>query len=180
MSSKSPIQAGVLSASDAALIDALSRRYRGALVSYFRNRLPAGVDLEDLVQDVFTRLLQRGDAGAIERIDGYLFQIAGSIIADRARRMKRRLASEHEPFEETIHGVEDFSPERVLLGKEAVEAFAQALEELPERTRAVFVLRRFEGLRHREIARRLGVSVSAVEKHMVRAFEHLDARLDRS
>jgi RNA polymerase sigma factor (sigma-70 family) len=50
------------------------------------------------------------------------------------------------------------------------------LLELPERTRQIFVLRRLEGLSYFEIGRRLGVSVSAVEKHMQRAVRHLAAR----
>jgi RNA polymerase sigma-70 factor (ECF subfamily) len=49
--------------------------------------------------------------------------------------------------------------------------------ELPARTRDVFVLRRLEGLPYNEIAKRLGLSVSAVEKHMLRATRHLVARV---
>jgi RNA polymerase sigma factor (sigma-70 family) len=48
--------------------------------------------------------------------------------------------------------------------------------DLPERTRTVFVLRRLEGQSYREISLRLGLSVSAVEKHMLRAVRHLLAR----
>jgi RNA polymerase sigma-70 factor (ECF subfamily) len=46
---------------------------------------------------------------------------------------------------------------------------------MPERTRAIFLLKRLDGLRHQAIATQLGISVSAVEKHMVRAIEHLMA-----
>ena len=51
------------------------------------------------------------------------------------------------------------------------------LDELPERTRQVFVLCRVEGIRQKNVARRLGVSVSAVEKHMIRAIAHLATSL---
>jgi RNA polymerase sigma factor (sigma-70 family) len=51
---------------------------------------------------------------------------------------------------------------------------------LPERTRAVWVLYHFEDLPHAEIARRLGIAVSTIEKHMGRASTHLLKRLDRS
>ena len=53
----------------------------------------------------------------------------------------------------------------------------EALQELPERARTIFVLNRFEELSAAEIARRLGVSVSTVEKDMMRAIAHLKARL---
>ena len=54
-------------------------------------------------------------------------------------------------------------------GREALSEVGAALLELPERTRQVFVLRRLEDMSFREIALRLGLSVSAVEKHMLRA-----------
>ena len=52
--------------------------------------------------------------------------------------------------------------------------------ELPERTRNVFLLARLENMRQAEIARRLGVSVSGVEKHLARAIAHLSQRLGRA
>lgn len=52
-----------------------------------------------------------------------------------------------------------------------------ALNELPERTRRVFVLVRFEEMSYKLVAQRLGVSVSAVEKHVMKALRHLNARL---
>jgi RNA polymerase sigma-70 factor (ECF subfamily) len=65
------------------------------------------------------------------------------------------------------------TPERILLGKEACERILVALRELPTRVRAVFVLARFEELKAPEIANRLGVSISTVEKDMRRAVAHL-------
>ena len=53
-----------------------------------------------------------------------------------------------------------------------------ALNALPDRTRQVFVLCRVEGMRHRTVARRLGVSVSSVDKHMMKAIAHLAESLD--
>ncbi|MDI1296884.1 MAG: sigma-70 family RNA polymerase sigma factor, partial [bacterium] len=75
-------------------------------------------------------------------------------------------------------GESDIGPDRILAGREALKTALAALERLPERTRTIFVLRRLEGMRYLEIARRLGLSVSAVEKHMVRAVAHLAATGD--
>lgn len=55
-----------------------------------------------------------------------------------------------------------------------------ALEELPPRTRAVFLLHRFDGFKYREIAKRLGISSSSVEKHMMVAIKHVLARMGKS
>jgi RNA polymerase sigma-70 factor (ECF subfamily) len=70
------------------------------------------------------------------------------------------------------------SPERVLLGQEAVARLAAAARELPERTRDVFMLRCFEGLKHAEIARLYGVSVRSVEKHFARALAHISKAME--
>jgi RNA polymerase sigma-70 factor (ECF subfamily) len=67
----------------------------------------------------------------------------------------------------------DFSPEHVLLGRERLARATAVLLELPERTRVIFVLRRLEGMKYLDIAARLGISVSAVEKHMERAVARL-------
>ncbi len=74
----------------------------------------------------------------------------------------------------------DLSPERVLLGSEQLERAIAALEELSESTRQVFVLRRYEGMRHEEIAAQLGMSVSGVRFHMEKAKAHLARRLEQA
>ena len=76
-----------------------------------------------------------------------------------------------------LEGDEDFSPERIHLARQACAQVELSLRELPERVRSVFVLNRFEELTGNQIARRLGVSVSTVEKDMIRAILHLKERL---
>jgi RNA polymerase sigma factor (sigma-70 family) len=137
------------------------------------------VDIEDLIQEVFSRLLRRSDFRSITFIDGYLFEIAANVFRDHLRLRQSRAGDRHEEYREE-HSGQDFSPERVLIGKESVGQVARALRELPERARMAFVLHRFEGLRHPEIARRLGVSVSAVEKYIIRALTHIKVRMDEN
>jgi RNA polymerase sigma-70 factor (ECF subfamily) len=73
--------------------------------------------------------------------------------------------------EDTLEG--GFSPERLLMGAEALEGLIAALYQLPEKTRIIFTLYHFESVPQVEIARRLGMSVSTLEKHMGRANLHL-------
>src|SRR3546814_21069660 len=75
-------------------------------------------------------------------------------------------AVNHEPFDQNRHGGEDFSPEHVLINREHLERTSAMLLELPELTRAIFVLRRVEGLKVKDVAARLGISVTSVERHM--------------
>lgn len=123
------------------------------------------------------RLLAR-EAGLIGNLQAYLFRVAASVLADRARRRAVRATDLHQELQEWDHPVEDISPERVLLGQEAVRAMVAAIETLPPRTRDAFVLHRFEEVTYGAIAARMGISVSAVEKHIMRAMRHLADRLD--
>lgn len=157
----------------------LSHRFRPALKAYFVKRAPDGVDADDLVQDVFVRLARRGELSTIRQVEGYLFQTAANVLTDRLRSRAARRREDHVPYRELDHAREDASPDTVLMGREALAQLLASLCELPERRRAVFVLHRFDGLRYGEIAKRLGISLSSVEKHMIKALAHLTARLER-
>jgi RNA polymerase sigma-70 factor (ECF subfamily) len=130
-------------------------------------------EIDDMVQQVFERLLKRGGVAGLERLDGYVFQTASSVLADTLRHRRSHHADRHEVFDESTHGDVDFSPEYVLLKREGLARATAILLELPERTRVIFVLRRLEGMKYLDIAARLGISVSAVEKHMERAATRL-------
>jgi len=158
----------------ARLLEEWSRRYRPALLSFFQRRMPAGADREDLVQEVFLRLA-RQDLTAIANVEGYLFQAAANVLKDWRRRGMRRAADAHDPIGEDLPAEVDFSPERVLLGKDAVSSLIAALEALPDRTRAVFVLYHFDQLPQAEIARRLGIALRTVENNMAKAHAHIAA-----
>ncbi|HEX6861010.1 MAG TPA: sigma-70 family RNA polymerase sigma factor [Caulobacteraceae bacterium] len=173
-----PVERRAGEAGDHSRIAALSLRYGQAVRRFFSRRLRDGADVEDLTQEVFARLLKRAEIGDIANIEGYLFHTAANLLRERARKQARRPGDASADFDpDLVQSDEDFSPERILLGREAYARMVEALQELPERARTVFVLNRFEELSASEIARRLGVSVSTVEKDMMRAIAHLKARL---
>ena len=149
------------------------------LTGYFRRRVRSDHEVEDLVQDVFARVVARDSAAPVEHLGGYLLKTAASVLADRARRRATRQADLHVAFDADRHGDEEIDAERVLSGREELHAATAALLSLPERTRTVFVLRRLEGYRHADIAAHLGISVSAVEKHMVKAIRHLAGEMEK-
>jgi RNA polymerase sigma factor (sigma-70 family) len=149
------------------------------LSGYFRRRVRDDNDVEDLVQDVFARIVARDSTEPVGHLGGYILRTAMSVLADRARRRTTRHADLHVELDSDRHGDAEIDPERVLSGKEELHAATTALLALPERTRTIFVLRRLEGYRHADIARQLGISISAVEKHMVRAVRHLGAEMEK-
>jgi RNA polymerase sigma-70 factor (ECF subfamily) len=157
----------------------VAARYREVLRRYFERRRLTGADADDAVQEVFAKLAQRANIVEIERIEAYIFEIAANVVTDHFRRSVSRRASAHDEYDDSLHAGEDFSPERLHLGKEALLRLMQALDELPERTRNIFILARLEHLTYPQISKRLGVSVSAVEKHMVKAIAHVTLRMGR-
>jgi RNA polymerase sigma factor (sigma-70 family) len=150
--------------------------YVPGLRRYFSRRVPAG-DIDDLVQEVFVRMQAHGAGPSIEHLDRYLFTVAASVLTDQARRRAVRRASAHESLEESHYPTEERTPERVLLDREALDLIVAAISDLPTRTRDVFVLHRFEEMTCGSIAAQLGIGVSAVEKHIMKALKFLHSRL---
>lgn len=159
--------------------DELVVRRRAVLERFFAKRVRDPSEIDDLVQDVFVHIARRAQGRAIENPDGYLFQVAANLLRDRARQRTSRRVGLHEPFEDGVHARETISPERALIGKEAVADLLTALDALPERTRDVFLLHRYDGLKHAEIAKRFDITESAVWKHMAKAVAHLDQWMKR-
>jgi RNA polymerase sigma factor (sigma-70 family) len=149
------------------------------LTRFFRRRIQNHAEIEDMVQDVFARIVAREGPATVEHLHGYVLKTASSVLADRARRRSSARADLHVAFDSDLHDQEAFDPERVLGAKEELHAATAALLGLPERTRTVFILRRLEGRKYRDIAEHLGISVSAVEKHMIRAVEHLSLEMEK-
>jgi RNA polymerase sigma factor (sigma-70 family) len=154
-----------------------ARPLRRALARYFGQRLRNAPDVDDLVQEVFARVVARDSTTPIGHIGKYLHQTAASVLADYARRRSARRSDSHVPFDPDRHAEIDFDPERIVSGRQEVATATAALLSLPERTRTIFILRRLDGVPAREVAGQLGISVSAVEKHMVRAVRHLSSAM---
>jgi RNA polymerase sigma-70 factor (ECF subfamily) len=155
-------------------IDLLHRLYRDRLRRYFLKHLGAtDADVEDFIQETFLRLSKPGRLDDIANVEAYVFQIAANLIAERARQRASR--------GETVHGGVDAEfkdetlvpAERALEARQDLAAIVRALQELPARTRAIFLLQRFEGMTYVEIAKKLGVTPSAIDKQMARAIAHL-------
>jgi RNA polymerase sigma factor (sigma-70 family) len=165
----------------------LDQRYRVPLRSYFRRRVLDPTDAEDLTQEVFVRLAKRPDQHNGETIDAYVFKIAANVLTDWNRYRTSRRATAHRPISDQSEFiatpqslVEDRDPERVLAGKDALKDIEDGLAELSERTREIFLLSRMENVHHRVIANLYGISISAVEKHVIKAVAHLSAKALRT
>lgn len=144
---------------------------------YFHRRLRSRADAEDLAQRVFMRPTQRQDGQIVDLAAGYIFTIATNLLRDFARSSHQNVAALHVDIDGAHDPVE---PERVLIGGERLSCVLATLNSAPERMRAIFLLFRLDGMRQQDIARSFNISVSAVEKHIVRAVQHVSAALIQS
>jgi RNA polymerase sigma factor (sigma-70 family) len=159
------------------LASVLNARFRPALITFFLRRIGNLAEAEDLTQEVLLRVTQRASTIDASRPDAYVFQIAANLLRDRGRRLNVRI-SYLQSFESSdAADLEERDPERVLQARQSLATVMKALRELPERTRTVFILFRLEGMKQREIADHLGLSIRTVEFHVIRASVHLRDRL---
>lgn len=148
--------------------------YGPALRRYFQRKVgPAEVD--DLVQDVFLKMQGRGATAKEnpENIEGYLFRTAANVLVSHFRKRTTQGWNRLDPLEDFPDPLDEVSPERVLIGRQAVDRVAVALQALPPRARQAFLLHRFEELTYPLIAARMGISVKAVEALVARAMQRL-------
>ncbi len=166
-------------ASGHVLLSQIDARYRRPLISFFLRRVRDRSEAEDLTQQAFLRLMNAVQRGEVENVESFLFTIAGNLVRDHHRRSTRRNVDATVSVDADLIGeltqemVEDRSPERVLIGRQTVTDVLEALAELGERTRDIFILFRLENMKQRDIAALYGISQSTVEKHVARAALHL-------
>lgn len=154
-------------------IASLVREFDSPLRRFFTRRVADKADVPDLLQEVFIRLSRMTDTLRIDRRDRFIFVVANNVLRDRFRRETVREYDKHDPIENLSLVSSEISPDRVLESKEAATALRNALSQLPERTRDVFVLRMIEGLKMADVADALGISTRAAEKHQARALVHV-------
>lgn len=155
-------------------IRALSLAHRRELLAYLTDKVRDRETAAELTQEAFLRYAQQGSgAASVVHPRSYLYRTAHNLAVDHVRR-QRRERTDPVPVDEMEGGADERpSPERVAGGLSDVAAARDALLELPERTRQVFVLTRIEGLTYGEVARRLQVSDSSVQKHLAKAVKHV-------
>lgn len=155
------------------------RQYRTPLRRFFASRTDNPSDVDDLVQKVFVRMIQRTESEPIERLQQYLFQVAASVLYDERKRARLRFEREHVSYDEAEHAVaEEGTPERILVGQELAARINSALRQLPARTRDVYFMRAMRRLKFDDIAGRLDISARAAKEHMAKALRHLARALN--
>jgi len=133
-------------------------------------RLTRRADSEDLLHDAYVRMAAR--AGAPDNEEAFLVRAAVNRARDAYRRERVRGVQDGE---DALDRLRDEGPmqDEAIIARARLKRVSEGIDRLPPRTREVFLLQRMDNLKYREIAEKLGISQSAVEKHMARAMTFL-------
>ena len=139
-----------------------------ALRAYLQRQFPTLMDVDDLVQESFVRVLRAKSTGRIECTRAYLFTTARNVACAIFRRPKIFAANPvTDPAVLRIAEEEPGVVEKVSTAQE-VALLIDAIDALPARCREIFILRKLQGVPQREIAQRLGLSEQTVQVQVAR------------
>jgi len=161
-------------------------RERPRLRNFIRRRVPDRSDAEDILQEVFSELVEAYRMmKPLEQVTAWLFRVARNRITDLFRRKKREASTE--PVVTTEDGetlrwedllpAPDAGPESAYARSVLLEELDAALDELPEEQREVFVAHEFLGYSFKELAEQTGVRVNTLLSRKRYAVLHLRERL---
>lgn len=156
-------------------LDALYRSERAGVLAYLIRKV-GPEHACDLAQEVFIRAATSAQLADLRNPGGFLRCIARNLAIDFVRRKRCRISTL--PIVENLDTPCDPAQEDRLHALQTEELFEQALAALPPKTAQVFAMSRFERKSYREIQVELGVAVSTVEYHMMKALAHLRLELD--
>jgi RNA polymerase sigma factor (sigma-70 family) len=162
------------------------KREQSRLGSFIRRRVPDPRDAEDILQDVFSALVEANRLFMpIEHVTGWLFTVARNRITDLFRKKQPESFSDQAtaddegdllPFEELLPSP-DAGPEAAYARNVLLDELELALDELPAEQRAVFVAHELEGRSFKELAAETGVNVNTLLARKRYAVLHLRKRL---
>ncbi|WP_116769125.1 RNA polymerase sigma factor [Maribacter litoralis] len=126
---------------------------------------------EDIVHDSFVKLWNKCSSVVYDRVTGFLYKIARNLMIDNLRNKKVALKFE----KGLVHVQENEDPYFKLRTKEFRSKLESVISNLPEKQREAFLMNRIDKLTYKEIALRLEVSETAIEKRISKALIKLNS-----
>src|SRR5947209_2341870 len=156
-------------------------REQSRLRDFIRRRVTDPLDAEDVLQDVFYKLVEANRLlMPIDHVTGWLFRVARNRITDLFRKKKSESLPDVEGEELQLDDLlpsADAGPEALYARGVLLDELDLALDELPDEQREVFVAHELEGLNFKEIAARTGVTINTLLSRKRYAVLHLRERL---
>ena len=160
------------------------KQEQSRLRNFIRRRVPDSRDAEDILQDVFSELVEANRLlMPIDHLTGWLFRVARNRITDLFRKKRPESLNEAVSSEDESLTLEDMlpspdaGPEALYARSVLLEELEDALDELPDEQREVFVGHEIEGRSFKEMSAESGVSVNTLLSRKRYAVLHLRERL---
>jgi RNA polymerase sigma factor (sigma-70 family) len=145
--------------------------HEAAVRAWLRRWTGRAQDIDDVIQEAYSRLASLDSVAHIGSGRAYLFQTTRNIVLEQVRRSKI-IRIDNVTDIGTLSIVDEAPPlDRVVAGARELQRVEQLIDQLPVKCRRVFVLRRVHGVSQREIAGMFGISESAVEKLAMRGLK---------
>lgn len=161
-------------------MDAESDNLYLRLKRYLKRFLKRPEDVEDITQQSFLKVLEAGSKGKIRYPKAYLFRTARNLALNANALKSNHVVDYVEGLLSSDVITETARLEDELIVQHRFELFCRAAAKLPEQCRKVLILCKVYGYSQKEVAAKLGISTSTVEKHvakgMLRCSEYLAAR----
>lgn len=139
-----------------------------AVRSWLRRGRQAEVDIDDVIQETYAKLVTVAEVSEIRNVRAYFFRAAHSVVMSRMRRKSVVSIRSLAEVESLQLAVEELTPEDTVMARNELQVLAELISRLPEKTRRIFLLSRVSGLSQKEVSRRTGIAESTVEKHIAR------------
>lgn len=154
----------------------ICREHHSNLVRFLSARTGSAEDAKEIVQETYARMLTLERPETFSLRPGYLWRTAVNLAMDRWRERGQR-----ERFRRSARALEtqlECSAESTVASRERLAIVTRAIEDLPPRCLEAFVLHVLDGLRFNEVAQRMRISEQMGRRHVARALEYLQFRLD--
>ena len=169
-------------------INALFTAHRANLLRYLKMRLGNLEEAEEVLQEAFMRFVKARETTEVENDYALLVRICSNQAVDRIRANASRKNRERSWGDQYYRSRSDddalgssyASQERQVSAREDIKKVMEVLDGFSETLRTAFILHRFEGLALKEVAARMNLAQSTVEKHIMKVSRHLIQRFKRS
>lgn len=137
--------------------------HESMLRGWLHGQFPPGLDIDDIVQEAFVRVLEANQNGGVQSPKTFLFATARNLAG--MRRRHQMVAREKSLTETDVSGIldEDADVPHAVARTEELELMTRAIHSLPTRCRQVVTLRKIYGMSQKEVAAKLGISEHTVE-----------------
>ncbi len=136
-------------------------------------------DVDEIAQETFLRAYDASRTTDVRVPEAYLFRVAKHIALKELDRKSRRMTDFLEEAVDPELLGHNTTPETELMAEQKIARYCDAIATLPPQCRKVFLLRKVQAKSYREIAEILGVSISAVEKHVAKGIQRFDDYMRR-